>query len=148
MHLLFMEFRGPPPPHDLVIHLGGNDLGLVKGKALVIQAKDDFQEISRRWPGTLIVWSAIIPRHTWRATLSVGQADRAWRNANRELRKALVSELGQYISHPELRAEELRLYCDDGVHLSEEGLDIFFIRSAARVEVGPWPFSGGKCLMQ
>lgn len=34
---LFRDYTGPVPG-ILVIHLGGNDLGFVKGKALVFQA--------------------------------------------------------------------------------------------------------------
>lgn len=37
-HLLFEEKWGPPP-HVLIIHLGGNDLGFLQGKALIMQAK-------------------------------------------------------------------------------------------------------------
>lgn len=34
-----------PLPHMLVIHLEGDDLGLIKGKALVLQAIEDFSKI-------------------------------------------------------------------------------------------------------
>ena len=42
-------------PQVLVIHLGGNDLGLLKGKALIEQAKEDLQYIWKCWPETWIV---------------------------------------------------------------------------------------------
>ncbi|XP_054851801.1 uncharacterized protein LOC129340931 [Eublepharis macularius] len=48
---LLFEGRSAPPPHILVVHLGGNDLGLMKGVALSWQARDDFLEIRKRWPG-------------------------------------------------------------------------------------------------
>lgn len=63
--LLFRELKGPKS-HVIVVHLGGNDLGLVKGKALIIQAKEDFAEIQRQWPGVLIVWLAMVPRRVWK----------------------------------------------------------------------------------
>lgn len=114
LHSLLREF-GCPPPHALLIHLGNTDLGLLTGKALVIQARDNFKFILEKWPGVLILWSAMVPWHTWRATLDVGQADRVRYNINREIRNALVSGLGQYTMHPEIQADELRLNHSDGV---------------------------------
>lgn len=109
---------------------------------MVIQAREDFKEISRRWPGVLITWSATVPRCTWWATLSVSQADCARRNANREIRKALVSGLGQYVAHLKSWEDEIHFYRNDGVHLSEEGMDFFIsdlqqgLRSALGLSVG------------
>lgn len=47
-HVLLFEERGSPPPHPLVIHLGGNDLSMMKSKTLLIQARDDLEEIENR----------------------------------------------------------------------------------------------------
>lgn len=49
-------------PHVFLIHLGVNDLGLMKGKVLVIWAKVDFQFIQQKYPDVLIIWSALLPR--------------------------------------------------------------------------------------
>lgn len=125
--LLFEEYKGPVP-QVLMIHLGGNDLGLVKGKALVLQVTDDLHLISQRWPGVVIVWSAMIPRRAWGGASNVCAMDRARRGANREIRRVLQEGLGLYVPHPKIRmryAKSLHLYRDDGVHLSEEGTDIF-----------------------
>lgn len=58
---LFQEWGGIRP-QVLVIHLGSNDLGLVKAKALIVQAREDLAFIRRRWLGVTIVWSALVPR--------------------------------------------------------------------------------------
>lgn len=50
----------------LVIHLGSNDLGLMKGKTLVIQAHEDLHWIKKQWPVVLIIWSAMLPKMVWR----------------------------------------------------------------------------------
>ncbi|XP_054825929.1 uncharacterized protein LOC129323422 [Eublepharis macularius] len=65
--LLPLLFRGRkgPPPHIVVIHLGGNDLGLVQGKALSMQVAEDLEYISSRWPSVLIVWSEMLQRRVW-----------------------------------------------------------------------------------
>lgn len=104
--LQFWEFEGPPP-QILLIHLGNNVFSLLKGKALVIQVTDDFWFILSRWPGILIIWSAVVLRCTWCATLDVLQADHAWQNTNKEIRNALLNGLGKYLMHPEIQAEEL-----------------------------------------
>ncbi|XP_015268388.1 PREDICTED: dual specificity protein phosphatase 12 isoform X1 [Gekko japonicus] len=122
--LLFKERRGPPP-HVLLIHLGGNDLGLVKGIALALQAKADLELIRSRWPGVQIVWSAMLPRHVWQGVGDPRCLDRARRKVNRELRNALVGGLGQYLPHPEIRIDVVDLYREDGVLLSDKGNDIF-----------------------
>ncbi|XP_008107335.1 uncharacterized protein LOC103278635 [Anolis carolinensis] len=62
--LLFCAGSGPPP-EVLVIHLGGNDLGLLQGRALFFQAREDFKQIWGAWPHTHIIWSAIIPHLKW-----------------------------------------------------------------------------------
>lgn len=141
LHLLFHEFVGPPPK-VLVIHLGGNDLGLVKGKALILQAHADFQLIRERWPGTLIVWSAMVPRRVWRGALNPLAIDKARRKANRELQRILESGIGVFLPHPSINAGQSELYRHDGVHLSERGMDIFLedlrhgLRGALGLPVG------------
>ena len=47
-HLLLILFQQRVfafPPQALLIHLGENDLGLLKGKALILQAIADFNTI-------------------------------------------------------------------------------------------------------
>ncbi|XP_054837616.1 uncharacterized protein LOC129331223 [Eublepharis macularius] len=122
---LLFEGRNPPPPHILVVHLGGNDLGMMKGVALSCQAQDDFREIMRRWPGVLIFWSAMLLRRVWREALDHRAVERARRMANRALFRAMTRGLGIYLPHPQIRAESADLYRGDGVHLSTSGNAIF-----------------------
>ncbi|XP_060092837.1 dual specificity protein phosphatase 12 isoform X1 [Heteronotia binoei] len=122
--LLFKERRGPPP-HVLLIHLGGSDLGLVKGKGLAIQAKADLALIRSRWPGVEIVWSAILPRRDWSSVGDPKCLERARLKVNRELRKAMADGLGHFLPHPGIRANLPDLYSGGGVLLSDKGNDIF-----------------------
>lgn len=62
---LLLERRKGPPPHVLLLHFGGNNLGLIKGKALIIQAKDDLARLKVAWPGVLIIFSAVLPHKVW-----------------------------------------------------------------------------------
>lgn len=43
-------FEGPVP-HLLVVHLGGNDLGPLKGKAVVIKVREDLSILKWHWQG-------------------------------------------------------------------------------------------------
>ncbi|XP_054830429.1 uncharacterized protein LOC129343873 [Eublepharis macularius] len=122
---LLFEGRCAPPPHILVIHLGGNDLGLVKGKALSLQAQADLRLIGKRWPGVLIIWSDILPRRVWREALDAKAIEGARYKANKALHKALEKGLGVYLPHPGIRAALPDLYRGDGVHLSFKGNNIF-----------------------
>lgn len=113
------------PPQILVIHLGGNDLGMIMGKALVIQAWQDLQRIMQAWPGIHILWSAIVPWWVWRGVADPKAMDRALKKANREIRKSLREGMDGFIPHPGLQADLPDLYRQDGVHLSDLGNNIF-----------------------
>lgn len=47
--LLLFEERQGPPPYVLVVHLGGNDLGLLMGKDLSLRAKADLAVMKGWW---------------------------------------------------------------------------------------------------
>ena len=49
----------------LVVHLGGNDLPRVSGKALILDIMHDRKWLNARYPVMWILWSTIIPRLAW-----------------------------------------------------------------------------------
>lgn len=51
--------------------------------------------------------------------------DKACINGNRETKRAWNAGLGQFLLHSEIGLDKPELYRDDGVHLSEKGLDVF-----------------------
>lgn len=124
VYLLFQIYKGPAP-HVLGVHLGGNDLGLLKGKALVLQARKDFQVICRRWPSMIIIWSAMVPSKAWRNTISPGVVEKVKKKVNRKFQVFLEYSLGHYLPHLLPSALDDSLYRPDGVHLLAKGLDIF-----------------------
>ncbi|XP_054828286.1 uncharacterized protein LOC129324873 [Eublepharis macularius] len=138
--LLPLLFRGrlQPPPHIVVIHLGGNDLGMVQGKALSVQVAVDLAYINDRWPGVLVIWSEMLQRRVWREALNPKAIERARRKTNHDIRKALGQGLGIYLPHPRIRAEFANLYRGDGVHMSPEGNELFLddLRQGLRVALG------------
>lgn len=50
----------------LLIHLEGNDLGLIKDKVLAIQAIKDIKYINTLWPDIIVVCLAMLPQLVWR----------------------------------------------------------------------------------
>ncbi|XP_054839438.1 uncharacterized protein LOC129332380 isoform X2 [Eublepharis macularius] len=137
LHLLFGGRTGPPP-HILVLHVGGNDLGLLKGRALSLQVIADLRVIKSHWPDVYIFWSEMLPRRKWREYLDPRGMARARRRANRAIQKALVTGLGIYLPHPRIKAANAALYRADGVHLSPSGNDIFLddLRLGLRLALG------------
>ncbi|XP_067322976.1 uncharacterized protein [Anolis sagrei] len=113
------------PPDVLVIHLGGNDLGLLTGKALFLQARADIRKIWWTWPGVHIVWSAIIPRRRWLGGGDVGRLEKARKRVNRAMRVFMIHQRGHFLSHPNITRDDERLYRSDGIHLSELGNQLF-----------------------
>ncbi|XP_067319784.1 uncharacterized protein [Anolis sagrei] len=122
---LMFQAGGGPPPDVLVIHLGGNDLGLLQGKALYLQARSDFKAIAKAWPNTLIAWSAMIPRLRWIGGGDIRQMERARKRVNRAIRIELARRRGLFIHQGGITLDNLLLYRGDGIHLSDEGNDIF-----------------------
>ncbi|XP_062833270.1 uncharacterized protein LOC134297995 [Anolis carolinensis] len=112
------------PPDLIVMHLGGNDLGLLKGRALFLQVLNDMHKIQEVWPHTGLAWSAIIPRPRW--PYGDGKKlDKARKRVNRALRKVLENGMGYYIPHDTIRFNDSTMYRTDGIHLSELGNQIF-----------------------
>lgn len=97
LHLSFIEYQGPIP-QLLLIHLRGNDLGLLKGKAVVIQVRDDFKLILQCWLGFSLVWLAMIPRKVWWGTENVCAMDWAYCNASREIKKKIGGQFRQVLA--------------------------------------------------
>lgn len=122
--LLFCDHDGPQP-QVLLIHLGRNDLGFVRGKALIMQVIEDFKVSRSRWPDVWVIWSTIVPRMSRRNAIEPRIMKNAKKNANREIGRAKCGGLGQFLPHPELCIDTPELYLSEGVHLSELGLDIF-----------------------
>lgn len=91
---LLMEGWHGPPLQILLMHLGGNDLWLTEGKALIIQA-----HFWAAWPGVYIIFLTLLPRRVWQGLGDPRCLDRAQHNVNREMRKAMLGGLGQFLPH-------------------------------------------------
>ena len=121
-----MVFFGNTPPDILVVHLGGNDLPRLPGKALILDILRDLSRLHNLYPAMRIIWSTIIPRLNWRGARQVDKVNKARRQVNKEIcRGVSKGGLGSVINHCRIQISNVDYFREDGVHLSEAGLDIF-----------------------
>lgn len=81
-------------------------MGFLKGKALVIQARDDIKTIMRKYLGVAILWPAIVPWLVWRRGVYHRIIERARQKANKELKRHLEEGLGLFVLHAEIHANQ------------------------------------------
>lgn len=121
---LLHRFNGNAP-HALVIHCGGNSIGLQSLKKLQIEMKSLLRKIHTLMPNTLLIWSDILPRQSWRHMLSNIAAENGRQRINCSLGSFVRRVLqGALIMHPDIKPDQTKLFCD-GVHLSNLGNSLF-----------------------
>ena len=116
---------GAHPPNVLGIHLGGNDLAKLGGKALILDVIRDRRKLNAKHPAMHIIWLAVILRMVWWDEQQVQCINTARRCVNREVCRAEHNGLGSVIGYPEFQVNRPELFQRDGVHLSDMGLEIF-----------------------
>ena len=89
----------------LTIHLRGNDLTRLSGKALIINVICDLTWLRATYPAMHIVWSTIIPQLVWRDVRIVLPINTARRNVNRDVCRAVCSGLELVIGHHRIRVD-------------------------------------------
>ncbi|OCT56179.1 hypothetical protein XELAEV_18000703mg, partial [Xenopus laevis] len=100
-------------PDVLVLHAGGNDMGVMSQRDLVRAMKQDVDKLRSFFQGVVIVWSEMVGRFVWRQKLN-------------KLLSAFIRHSGEIVV--QYKALESRMpgyYYRDGVHLSLVGADIF-----------------------
>ncbi|TFK02399.1 ribonuclease P/MRP protein subunit POP5 [Platysternon megacephalum] len=112
--------RARQRPRDIiVVHLGGNDLGMLKGVKLMLSARRDLGLILELFPGINMIWSDMLQCMVWRGDVSPLRVDKARRYVNRVVAKFLGTIGGTVISHPGIVYGAAALFQEHGVHLSD-----------------------------
>ncbi|XP_040190111.1 uncharacterized protein LOC120921660 [Rana temporaria] len=119
-----------PTPFGIIIHLGGNDVGRKSNLGLISWIKEDLRWLSEYYPDTILIFSSIVLRPCW----SQGAKWRG-RRINNVLQRFLWREKGCMYHNYSLEGEQLDLFRDDGVHLSNEGNCIFVSNLRQMVEL-------------
>ncbi|XP_054870985.1 uncharacterized protein LOC129350063 [Amphiprion ocellaris] len=122
----YAELAQQTPPDVLVVHAGGNDLGLVSPAEHAANIEADLVHLHKAFPSMAIVFSAINERKAWRYGKPVKiNADR--KMVNRYLKKAAGSFGGRVVEHHSLRHFE-KVFLPDGVHFNKRGNRIFLTK--------------------
>ena len=115
------------PPDALLIHAGGNDLGVRSMLDVARDIKFDFLRIRMSYPETVVIWSDIVGRSSWRMARSWEGVNRARRKINRDVAKFVIRNGGLVVRHPELEVDTWRYQLRDGVHLTDVGIDMWVL---------------------
>nr|XP_034959596.1 uncharacterized protein LOC118079504 isoform X2 [Zootoca vivipara] len=121
-------------PDMMVLHIDGNEIGVVDTEVIVSQMVADLKAIRQSCPGIVILWSNIFPRRAWSASPPMMKVFTKMRKTfNSEMKFALFPTEDRTISHPQINSSSWQLYGQDGSSLSAVGNDIFL--SNLRTEI-------------
>jgi hypothetical protein len=100
VHLIhsLINYRGIP--FAVIIHCGGNDIGLIPGGELLFHIKFTIAILSSMLPGTSLVWSSILPRMKWRYSENMRNMEITRKRVNRVVRSYLLKIGGYVITYP------------------------------------------------
>ncbi|XP_031756635.1 mucin-19-like [Xenopus tropicalis] len=141
---LLQKVKAGRRPDILVIHAGGNDMGLVPQKDLVMAMKNDLDRIRRMFPDIVIVWSEMVPRLVWRHARDGQRIERSRGKVNKLLAAFVRKFNGVVVRHKALEEKLPGYYWKDGVHLSDVGTDLFNLALGEGIERALGRFVGGS----
>lgn len=120
----YSEVLKQSPPDILVVHAGGNDLGLVSAAELITSMQRDLMQLHREFPTMKILLSSINERQQWRHG-PIAKIIKDKQMVNSSMRKAVESFGGVMIEQSPLRHDDDSLYLPDRVHFSRKGNALF-----------------------
>ncbi|XP_041424641.1 uncharacterized protein LOC121395360 [Xenopus laevis] len=110
----------------VIVHAGGNDLTSIKTPALIESMRKDLEDLMSSNKIGGVAWSDIIQRGEWRGAVPPQGIERARKKVNRAMHKIMCSSGNGVIRHDNIRYRQTQLFRKDKVHLTEEGLDLFW----------------------
>lgn len=118
-----------PPPRAVIVHLGSNDIELVKSHELERDMRQDLAFLHSTFPRSRIIVSAALPRLVWsRSDTPINLIERKRTHLNRCIRRFVINMIGGiFVAHDNIVHSENKqdLYLSDGVHLSDTATDMF-----------------------
>ncbi|CAI5659661.1 unnamed protein product [Oreochromis niloticus] len=120
----YEELSRQSPPDILVIHAGGNDLGLFSAYKLSSVIEKELMQLHAGFPSMAIAYSSINNRQVWRYG-NPGKINKDREIVNASIRKAVDRFAGVIIEHPCLRFVNSSTFLPDGVHLTKKGNELF-----------------------
>lgn len=116
------------PPDIMVLHCGGNSIGTIKLHEFRSKIRETLHKLMEMLPTTKLVWSQILPRFKWRFSQNTKAQNIAAERLNNFAAWICIQSGGGYLKYPEIGWNEPDLFCEDGVHLSVMGNELFLYR--------------------
>ncbi|CAH2225713.1 hypothetical protein XELAEV_18005938mg, partial [Pelobates cultripes] len=121
---IFRRVSGGASPDIILIHGGGNDLGLIPQRELIRRMQRDLDRLRELVPGVVVVWSEMVPRFNWRHARDSAAVARCRGKVNKAMSVFVRRSGGVAVRHWELEGMLPGYFRKDGVHLSEVGCDL------------------------
>ncbi|CAJ0927872.1 unnamed protein product [Ranitomeya imitator] len=109
------------PPDILVLHVGGNDLGVHPCRELIRDIKLDLLRLWASFREMSIAWSVFVPWKSWRHARSVDTVNKARIKVNWAVSGFVVRNGGLAVRHFEVERGSDEFLLGDGVHLNAVG---------------------------
>ncbi|CAK6978566.1 unnamed protein product [Scomber scombrus] len=129
----YAELANQSPPDILVVHAGGNDLGLMSPKKLAFLMQRDLQQLRAQFPSMQMAFSCISERQQWRHGKPV-QINNDRKSVNKFMRKNVDYIGGELIEHLYLKFYNKNTFLPDGVHLTTAGNQVFLTSIQSTLE--------------
>lgn len=104
----------------------------------------DLDRIPGFFNHVIIVWSEMIPRVVWQGARDAEAVDRVRRNINARLARFVRLRGGVVVRHRLLEGDNRPFMLTDGVHLNEQGLEIFLSGICTGIEQALFLLGGGR----
>ena len=116
-----------PLSQMLIIQLGSNDLGNVKGKELIELSRCYIRRLMTLYSDLRLIWSEILQRRYWHNDNNQVAIETSRKKVNLAIKNIFLNEIqkGCIIRHPNITVKEKSLFRYDGVHLSDVGNNIY-----------------------
>ena len=124
--MFYTQLATQSPPDILVIHNGGNDLGLMPAEELASVMQRDLTQLHAEFPSMKITFSCINERQAWRYG-SPWAINNDRKMVNSRIKNTVVSLGGEVIEHPLLKHNDNKMFLRDRVHLTKEGNQVFLM---------------------
>ena len=120
----------------LIIQLGSNDLGIVKGKELIESIRCDILRLRTLYPDLKLNWSVILQSRYWHNANNQVAIETSRKRVNLAIKNIFLNEIqkGGIIRHPNITVKEKSLFRYDGVHLSDVGNNIYLNNNQGALE--------------
>lgn len=136
--------RASRGPVILVLHAGGGDVCSIRMDELLTLMRADLERIPGFFQQVIIVWSEMVPRVVWQGARDSDAVERARRNINARMARFVRSRGGVVVRHRQLEGDNRPFMMTDGVHLNEDGLEIFLANLRNGVEQALFLLGGGR----